>query len=210
MNKYKYKGQILYIPTKKQDVTLGKYLEIASLFSKDSDNNIDIVDIFNVLIDSEVDLFNAEDVGLQALILEQTTWINELITDCQKVKFHKVIEWEGKKIKIPNSFGQMTLGQRMMIAQARETYDSDQDYKQYVSTCICIFLAPSIYGKDWSDEIDLMISVIQEHEAVKLMQLANFFFIKNRSLTAFGVARLCFQRMNTQIKHKLKGLINLV
>lgn len=202
MVKYKYNSVTYEVPTKPIDVSLGQYLDIVEL------NDLDIIPIMSKLLNADMSAINnSTDIEFQSLLLAQTNWIGDFIKDCTKPVKHKVITWEGKKYKLPNTFGEMNLGQRVMISQVSAQHEEGAiSYKDFIATCVSIFIAPSIYKDQWSDEIDLMKDIILSHEALATMQTACFFLHKQKIMSSFGIVRLCFQAIMTRAKRKLKGL----
>lgn len=204
MTKYKYKGIVYNVPTKASDVSLGQFLDIAQ-----AGQNVDALFILSKLISEDVELLNnVDDFEFQALLMAQTGWVADMLTNCMKARKHTHIKFEGRRVKLPESFGVMTLGQRMLIIQASEEYDKGMDYKLFVSKCLSIFLGPSI-DDSWDKDLEHLRQVLLTHECTPLMQCAAFFLSKQKSITVFGITRLSFQKIATRIKQKLRSLKNL-
>ena len=198
MVKYKYKGVQYNVPTMPEDIDFGQYLDL-----KASHKELTFVDVLSILVG--VDASNIESQEFQSLLIAQTKWIADLINDCNEPEYYSTIEWEGKQVSIPKSFGEMNLGQRLMLEQEFNSHHDNADIKElYIKAC-CIFLAPCIYGQNWSDELELMQGIIIHHEARKLMRLCNFFLSKQKPLTSFGIARLYFQKMLMERKQELRS-----
>ena len=204
MVKYKYKDIVYEVPTKAEDVNLGEYLNIVK-----HGEGIGFVSIMSELIGIDYMLLNnTEDLEFQALLMAQTQWVSNFINDCVKPVKNKTITFEGKQVTLPESFGQMKLSQRILISQANEQFEKDNNYVFHISQCIAIFLGPSLI-ENWDDELETIRESIMVHEALPYMQCASFFLTRQKSLTEFGTARLAFQKIRMRTKQRLSGWIGL-
>ena len=178
MIKVKHKGVTKHIPTNAEELTLRQWQALIKCIKYEQTDYISILAGLLGLSVEEVANSdgNAEDFAytLEALFND----INQLHEKEPPAKF----ELTERTLTKPRAWNLQTLGQRIAFQEIADKGSADE----YLHEFLAILYAPSLYGKDWTEELELLGEEFLNSSAIDTVPTAFFFIRKQLNLNKNG------------------------